>query len=421
VKLTNAGVGCVPEFPVLRPHATPCPTATPKVPSKALGCQPHLLFVVTAAASAFFFRGQIRYLRDAGFRVSLICSPGPELDELAAEGAEVIPIRMHREIAPFRDFVSLYRLWRTLQRIRPDIINVGTPKAGLLGGIAARLALVPRRIYTLHGLRLETARGWTRRLLLFVEYISCRNAQYVRCVSQSLRERAVQLGVVPPQKAYVIGAGSANGLSGECYEPSPERRSKAEELRQSLGIAATAPVIGFVGRLTRDKGVSELYGAYHRVARAYPDLHLLLVGQFEDGDPVDAALWEQLQADANVHFTGRVSDTAPYYAVMDVLTLPTYREGLGQVSLEGQASGVPVVTTTATGAIDSVLDGVTGILVPPRDEAALTAALIELLGDPERRQRMGKAGLRWVSEQFRSDRLWSALAEDYRKILQQSP
>ena len=379
--------------------------------------QPHLAIVVTAAMSTGLFRGQITRLCNAGFHVSFISNPGPQTQEAQAEGAEVIPVPMEREIALFRDLVSLWTLWRTLRRIRPDITNVGTPKAGLLGGLAARLAGVPWRIYTLHGLRLETARGWKRRVLQFMERISCQNADYVRCVSASVRERAIELGVLDGEKAYVVGAGSANGIDCERYRNTSERVARALELRQTLGIPAAAPVIGFVGRFTGDKGFTELYRAYRRIRQSLPELHLLLLGDFEDGDPVDSTIRLQLQSDANVHFTGLVPDAAPYYHAMQVLALPTYREGFSTVCLEAQASGIPVVTTTATGARDSILHGTTGTLVAPGDDLALAVAVRELLDDKQKRQCMGHAAARWVNQHFQREVITEALLADYCKIL----
>jgi lipopolysaccharide/colanic/teichoic acid biosynthesis glycosyltransferase/glycosyltransferase involved in cell wall biosynthesis len=384
--------------------------------------QPHLALVVTSALSTFFFRGQIARLRQAGFRITFISNPGPQTAPAAAEGAEVIGIPMERDIAVFKDIRSLWRLWRTLRRIRPDITDVGTPKAGLLGGIAARLAGVPHRIYTLHGLRLETATGWKRRLLTLTERIACGSAQQVRCVSPSVRDRAIALGVSDPGKAGVIGAGSANGIDCERFSGAPEKvvaaRAATDELRRTLGIPVGAPVIGFVGRFNRDKGITELNAAYRRLKQPFPELRLLLVGDFEDGDPVDPAIRTQLEGDANVRFAGIVADPAPYYRLMDVVALPTYREGFPIVTLEAQASGVPVVTTTATGAVDSVLDGITGRLVPPRDEAALAAALQELLANPQKGRHMGQAGADWVRTRFRQEVVWEALIADYNDILQ---
>jgi glycosyltransferase involved in cell wall biosynthesis len=384
--------------------------------SKDHACQPHLAIILTSPLSVVWFRGQIGKLREAGFRVTLISSPGPLTQEAQAEGAEVIAVPMERGIAPFRDLVSLWRLWRTLRRTRPDIINVGTPKAGLLGGIAARLAFLRGRIYTIHGLRFETARGFTRTLLRWTERIACHNAQYVRCVSPSVRERAIQFGVLEPEKAYVIGAGSTNGIDCDHYQAA---KNRSHGLRLALGIPSSAKVVGFVGRFTRDKGINDLYKAYYRLRCLLPDLHLLLVGCFEDLDPIDPGIRNQLQSDKNVHFAGLVLDTAPYYHVMDVLAFPTHREGLGLVSLEAQAAGVPVVATNATGAVDSLLEEITGKLVPVCDEEALAAALLEILTDPEKRLRMGRAGAKWVRRQFQCDLIWDALLQDYRRILRE--
>jgi len=383
----------------------------------ALGKQPHLVIVVTSGLITTFFRGQIAHLCQAGFRVTFICKPGPETAAVKAEGAEVIAVPLEREIALLQDARCLWKLWRTLRRLKPDITNVGTPKAGLLGGIAARVAGVRCRIYTIHGLRLETASGWKRRLLTLTERISCANAHHVRCVGPSLRQRAIDLALVNPDKAYVVASGSSNGLDCERFLRTPERIAAAHALRRKLGIPEDSPVIGFVGRLVRDKGIRELCAAYQMLKRDFADLQLLLVGDFEEGDPVDASVRSALVADSNVHLFGMVADAAPYYPLMDVVALPTYREGFPNVPREAAAAGVPVVTTTATGAVDSVVEGITGRLVPPRDEAALAAALKDVLNAPDRGRRMGRAGEEWVRARFRQELVWDALVADYRKVL----
>jgi glycosyltransferase involved in cell wall biosynthesis len=384
--------------------------------SSALPKPKHLALIVTVPLSTPFFRGQIARLCEAGFRVTLICSPGPQTEDMKAEGAEVITVPMAREIAGVKDVVSLWRLWRVLRRSRPDVTNVGTPKAGLLGGIAARLAGVPHRVYTLHGLRLETAKGLKRHLLTAMERASCVNAQHVRCVGPALLQRAVSLKLVKEDKAYVIGQGSANGIDCAYFRRTPERVAQAQELRRQFNIPGWAPVIGFAGRLTRDKGINELYRAFLEVKKTFPDVRLLLLGDFEGGDPVDAAVREGLKTDPNAILPGSVSDIAPYYAVMDVFALPSYREGFPTVSLEAQAACIPVVTTRVTGAAESVLDGVTGLLVPAGDTEALARALRELVEHPEYRRRMGEAGAAWVEDRFRQEVVWQALIEDYERI-----
>jgi glycosyltransferase involved in cell wall biosynthesis len=381
----------------------------------------HVAMILTSALSAGFFRGQISQLRKAGYQVTLICSPGPQVAEIADEGAEFIAVPMEREISALKDLVSVWRLWWALRRVRPDITNVGTPKAGLLGGLAARIAGIPHRVYTLHGLRLETATGWKRRLLTFMERIACRNAHHVRCVSTSLRDRAMQLKLIREEQAYVIGAGSANGIDTAYFRRTPERLKEAEELRRQFNIPGWAQVIGFVGRFTRDKGIAELYRAFVQVKQTFPDARLLLVGDFEEGDPVDEAVRCDLESEPGVIFAGMVKDIPKYYAAMDVLALPTYREGFPNVPLEAQAACVPVVTTRVTGAVDSVLDGVTGTLIPPQDAEALVEALTNLLDNPNKRRSMGEAAACWVEDRFRRELIWEDLTADYDRMLNPKP
>ena len=204
-------------------------------------------------------RGQLGFLHESGFDVTVISSPGSGVEAfLDQEGADFVPLAMEREISPRRDLVALWRLWKQFRRLRPDISHVGMPKGGLLGGLAAWLAGVPHRVYTLHGLRLDSTRGWRRHLLTFTERIACLSAHRVVCVSESLRRRAIHLRLVSARRTVVLGSGSANGVDLARFESTAERRESAREKREELGIPQDAPLVGFVGRLTRDKGVTDL-------------------------------------------------------------------------------------------------------------------------------------------------------------------
>ena len=186
----------------------------------------------------------------------MVSSPGKDLGEVAARDAVASAgVVIGREIAPWRDLAALGRLWRLMRRVRPTIAHVGTPKAGLLGGLAAWLAGVPCRVYTLHGLRLETASGLKRQLLIGCERAACALAHRVICVSSSLRRQAIDLRLVDAGKAIVGASGSANGVDLSRFYPTRKRLAMAAEARRSLGIPTASPVVGFVGRLTRDKGI----------------------------------------------------------------------------------------------------------------------------------------------------------------------
>jgi glycosyltransferase involved in cell wall biosynthesis len=383
--------------------------------------RPRLVYIVTTTKSLFFFQGFIAELCTSRFDVSVITSPGPGQESIRAEGASIFDVPMNREISLFDDIVSLWRLWRVLRRIHPDITNVGTTKAGLLGGLAAVFAGVPHRIYTLHGLRLETTRGWKRRLLWCTEWIACRCAHQVYCVSQSLRELAIDLKLVGKDKSMAIANGTCNGIDIDRFAPSPERKDDARRLRAKLSIDSKALVVGFVGRLTRDKGIPELYEAFLILSSQFSNLRLLLVGDYESGDPVPSDIRARIDADARVVRTDRVTDTASYYHLMDVLALPTYREGFPYVPLEAQASGIPVVTTVATGARDSLVDGITGFLTPVGDATVLAEAISRLLQDAELRKRMGEAGREWVTRTFDRCIVWAELKRRYMLAFYQHP
>jgi len=379
-----------------------------------------VLHSVTSSLSLVLLRGQLSYLRAAGFHPAVVCGFGPQSEEMSAtESIPVFTVEMEREISPLKDLVSLVRVSQLLRRLQPTVSNSGTPKAGLLVGLAAWFNRVPCRIYTLRGLRVETATGTKRWLLWLTERIACACAHRVICVSPSLRQRAVELRVVPPEKAIILASGSSNGVDPSRFLPTAERLAKAAEVRRRHGIEPHHAVIGYVGRFTSDKGVAELIAAFRLVRQNFPSAALLLVGGYEQGDPVPSETRAAIESDLGIIRVDFSSEIATYYFVMDMLVLPTYREGFPNVVLEAQAASRPVVTTRATGAVDSVCDGVTGLLVPAGNTAALADALMKLLSDRGLAQRMGRAGRERVIREFRDETVWEALAGLYRELLHQ--
>ncbi|HZR58093.1 MAG TPA: sugar transferase [Terriglobales bacterium] len=378
-----------------------------------------ILFAVTSPlACTFYNAGLLKYLRTAGFEPTLLSSPGANLITVSQhEGAHSIAVPMEREIAPLQDLVSLWRLYRTIRSVRPTIVDASTPKAGLLTGIAAWLARVRCRVYTLRGLRLETATGLKRAVLWAAEWIACACSDRVVCVSPSLRERTIGLKLVSPNKVTVLGKGSG-GVDVHRFTPDNRNSETTDILRKRLCIPRDAPVIGFVGRFVKDKGIRQLVEAAQEIRKSRPELRLLLVGDFEQGDPVEPAIRRFIETAPEVTRPGFVADTAPYYGLMDVLVLPTYREGFPGVPLEAQASGVPVVTTMATGARDSVIDGETGILVPVGDAKALAAAIDRLLTDTQLRESMGRAGRMRMQQDFRPEVIWNEQVKMYNDLLE---
>jgi glycosyltransferase involved in cell wall biosynthesis len=392
--------------------ASTAPPAEPPRPSSS----PHIVVGITNPQTCLVLGGRLRTLREAGFRVTLVSSPGELLTRTAAlEGVESIAIPMRREIAPIADFVSLVRLWRLLYRLKPEMTEFSTPKAGLLGSIAAMLCGVPARVYFLRGLKLETCTGVKRRILLVAERLAAACSHVVLCNSDSLRNQALALGVASETRLRLLGSGSSNGVDVERFHPGPC------SLRERLGLPPDVPVVGFVGRLTRDKGLPELIEAFDAILAAEPDAHLLLVGWFDAAeDALGDDLRSRIKTHPRIYLTGFVADTAPYYRVMDVMVLPTWREGFPNVVLEAAATGIPVVTTLSTGSRDAVVPEVTGLLIPPGYPVAISETVLQLLRNPELRCRMGEAARAWVLDHYVNGRVLGRTVRYYQSLLDQN-
>lgn len=379
-----------------------------------------LLHVMTVPQSLGFLTGQVGYMKENGFEVHAISSNGDFLDMFARrEGVAVYPVDMLREITPLKDLVSVYQLWRLMRRIHPQIVHSHTPKGGLLGMLAATLAGVPIRIYHIRGLPFMTARGWKRNLLRLTEWMSCSMAHRVLAVSHSMRSVAIESKLCRADKIKVMGGGSGNGVDAEVRFASNRWQNAREEVRARHGIPAEAVVVGFVGRIVRDKGISELVASWNSLRDEFPDAHLIVVGPFEDQDPIPATTAQDLKSDCRIHLVGSTSETPKYYASMDVLVLPTYREGFPNVALEAAAMELPVVATRIPGCVDAVEEGVTGLLVPAMDSEELAQAIRTYLSNPQLRLKHGAAGRKRVLRDFAPHGIWRAIHEQYLDLLSQ--
>jgi glycosyltransferase involved in cell wall biosynthesis len=361
-----------------------------------------------------FLPETIRTMQNRGFHVIVIAPPG-EVDP-KLEGVEYRLVAIDREISPYRDLRALFQIWSILRKLRPSICNMSTPKMALLGGLAGWLARVPHRIYTLRGLRYETTRGRMRSLLIACEKLACGCAHQVICISRSVREGVIRDGVAPPAKTTVLGDRVSEGLSLK-----PESAPAATITRKDCGIPETSAVMGFVGRLTKDKGIRELVDAFCILRAEGKDVRLLLLGDFESGDPVDQATEQRIRSDPGIRWLGYVPDPHPYYPLMDVFVFPTYREGLGRVLLEAAAAGKPVVSTHTTGVVDVVFDGVTGLLVPTQDAAAVAQAVGTILRDRHLARAMGERARELVRQEFDNSVYLGRLAGMIEALVQPDP
>lgn len=378
---------------------------------------PTVLYAVTVATSAYVaLRGQLGTLRKEGYRVVLLCSPDPGLLAFAAaEGVEVFPIGMTRGLASPRDLLALVKTLRVIVRVRPTVVNMATPKASLVVGLAACLARVPVRIYSLWGLRLEGERAGSHRfrLLWLAERLTSASATVVLCASEGLRARAVALRLVRAQEARVLGRGSTNGVDIDRFHPPTEAERCAA--RAMIKAGTNDIVVGFIGRLVADKGVEVLLDAFEQVHSCLP-ARLLVVGDYDDADELPAAVRARLESHPYIQVTGLQADTASWYTAMDVVVLPSKREGLSNVLLEAAACGLPVITSDATGCPDAIEDGRTGIVVAQHDAARLAREILAFGRNPERRRAMGTDGRAFVERNYTQALVWSQIIGFYREL-----
>ena len=371
-----------------------------------------LVVGVTAPGSVNLLRGQLGYFADQGFETYLIAPDDPKtISFCEQEGCILLPVKIEREISLWHDIVSLWTIYRHLRRVKPDIVNVGTPKMGLLGMIAAKLSGVKRRIYTCRGFRYEHEAGFMRKVLMLMEWLSGACAQDVICISPSVKELAIQDKLFPERKCKVINKGSSNGINTEKFNRANITDTEKITLQNDLKLSGSF-VYGFVGRLIDRKGVNELYHAFDAVYKTDSNTRLLIVGPLEFEQLSDKELVKTLKFHPGIVMPGRTDNVPLYLSVMDVFVLPAWWEGFGNVLVEAAAMGIPVISTKGTGTRDAVSDGFNGVLVDVKNVDQLIAAMLLLKSDNKKRMGMGLNGLEWAKN-FNRVKIWEGMHTMY--------
>lgn len=360
-----------------------------------------------------FYGDLLKTLRDQGADLCVVSSDDERLQKFSAEtNCPVFPVTITRKMTPIGDVRACLKIFRFFRKSRFDLLHVHTPKGGVIGLVAAFLARLPVRVYTIHGLPMETASGMSRRVLWLMEKLSCSLATRVLAVSESLREKVIQEKLCPPHKISVLGSGTACGIEIERFCLNDDVIRAGRDVRRRLEIPDTGIVVGFVGRMTPDKGVETLIDAFLRLEQQRPDVWLLLAGPLDKVRGTFApALLETIAEHPRIKAVLEHVDPALYFAAMDIVTLPSRREGFGLTLLEAGAMQRPVVATRVTGCVDAVVDGRTGFLVPPDSPEAFAEAITTLLESNELRDAFGMTAKKRVLEKFsRKDLVQAHLA-----------
>ncbi|REJ80246.1 MAG: glycosyltransferase family 1 protein [Acidobacteria bacterium] len=350
--------------------------------------RPRLLRITTALVSLDkLLEGQMRALREAGFEVLMCSADGARRDAvIEREGCDHRAVAIPRGIAPLRDLPALLRLRRVMRRFRPDVVFTQTPKAGLLGMLAARQLGVPVRIHCWGGLRLEGSTGARRRLLLATERLTARWATHHLANSRHLQQKLAELGVTTD--ALVLADGSTNGVDLERFSRRAGDEEERADRRSRLGVPADATLFLYLGRLVADKGIAELLAAFETLSQRDPRCHLLLVGDTEPRlDPLDPPTLERLETLDRLHRLPWVDDVRPCLLACDALVHPSHREGVPNVVLQAGALGRPVTCSDIAGNREALGDDRHGFVFAARDPAGLGAALEQAMSPQDRLDR----------------------------------
>jgi glycosyltransferase involved in cell wall biosynthesis len=372
--------------------------------------------VATAGISVrLLLLDHIERLRALGYEVEAVCGDDADVESVRRRGIVVRTVPMEREPSLLPDLKAVVALARLFRERDYHVVHSHTPKAGLLAPVAARLACTPTIIHTIHGLLVHD-----RAPPLFkLAGAACEfwtGAWCQRLLSQSREDvdTAVQLGICPPDRIQHLG----NGIDVRRFskEAVPAAR---QQLRATFGFRDDDIVVGMVGRLVREKGFEEFFAAMGRVMGARPRVRALVVAPEDDdqSDRLDPQRLLERVDRARTVLLGRRDDLPELYAAMDLFVLPSYREGIPRTLMEASAMALPVIATRIRGCREVVREGETGLLLEPRDEAALERMLLRLIDEPATRARLGAAGCRHIRENFDSEAVLGRLATFYGKYV----
>ncbi len=369
-----------------------------------------------------FYLPLIERLVSEGFRVTIASAGRPALLEFKEKHeCEILPLNYHRTIAPGSDMRIIMSLVKHVRAGRYDIVHAHTPKAGYIGMLAAALAGVKHRVYTCHGLAYETETGLKRCLLKYVERLSCTLAHHVLVVSPSLQARMLQDNLCRNNKMRILGDGTACGVDLKRFSLTADNLDRSKILRRDLGFSTENKVIGFIGRLVPDKGIHILIESFLALYNQDPYIRLLIIGAMEPHrGNLTSSMLQTIQEHPGITHLDFTDQIEAYYPLMDVLVLPTRREGFPYTLIEAAAMEIPVIATRVTGCVDAVIDHQTGILIPPESPSDLTRAIQTLLYDKSLAQSMGRQARDRVVKQFSSERLTKLHLNLYQEILSQA-
>lgn len=368
---------------------------------------PSFHIVLSAPEMFAFMKGQPQRIRNLGWEPVIISSPSKALDQqLKAEGLKRITVPICRPISLWQDAKTFYQLCQIFRNDAPQFVLLSGPKAIFLGSMAAWISAVPRRIIIYHGMRQENMKGVMRYILDFCDKVSFACATNILTVSPSLHSLIVERNLTNNNNIQAIEPGSPNGIDVRFFSRTAEVELESKIVRHKLGISDDALIVGFVGRITEDKGIEDLYNAFILLQKKFPTLCLVCVGPVEMLTPHGHRLLALMKENKSIYLTGYVSNILPYLCLLKVHIFPSYREGFGLSVIEAGALGVPSVGYDITGVRDAISNNYTGKLVKKGNVFELVEAVSAYLANDKLCYQHGKNAVLRVTKDFSPEDIW---------------
>lgn len=350
-----------------------------------------------------FAKETIAKLKEVGHELYLVSSNENDLKQMAIElGVNYKYIGFKRSMNLILDLKTIYSLVIYFIKLKPDIVIGATPKAGLLSMIAGKVTRVPTRVYHIFGFPFETTKGLLRMFLINIERVTSGCATCVLPISHSIGEVAISEKIVRQNKIIITNALTIGGVDTTIFNPAVVDASK---LKEKYKCNDDEIIIGFIGRLTKDKGLYDYMEVINKLSVKYNNLRCLIIGGNDDRCPIDKELFDKFVIDHNAIYINRTNDVPSYMALMDVFLQPSYREGFGNANVEAESMEVPVVCYDVTGCKDSISNGLSGFCVPFGNIDRLCSAMVKLIENVDLRKRMGIEGRKFVEDNYSREKV----------------
>jgi glycosyltransferase involved in cell wall biosynthesis len=381
--------------------------------------KPKLIRITTVPISLEkLLEGQLSYMQQF-YDVTAISAEKKRLEKYGLDnGVATFHLDLTRKITPVKDLKAVYNLYRLLRKEKPLIVHSHTPKAGIVGMMAAYLARVPLRLHTVAGLPLMEAKGFKRKILDAVEKLTYRFAIRVYPNSKGLYDFIISEKFTNPRKLKVLGKGSSNGIDTHYFDPNIFSNEEKIKLKNDWNIPNSDFVFVFVGRMVADKGVNEMVGAFQELWKTNQHCSLLLVGPFEDElDPLLPTTNQAINSNDKIFHVGYQTDVRPFLAISNALAFPSYREGFPNVVLQSSAMGLPAIVSNINGCNEIITSGLNGIIIPVKDQAATMDAMEVLMNNTDLYSELKKNARPIIVENYSRQEMWECLLNEY-KLLQ---